>query len=316
MSFNIPKIESTDMYLQIALTAARKRLASFKASLRRGDPLQKQATLERERLNQIAKSIDKKMKAISKAFPAIDQLSEFYQQLIEATLDKEKLKKSLAATAWASSQITKLSFEYQKKLKNAQTKDEITKAKKQGLGRIASVLKQVQKNLIYLDDARKTLRTFPDIKEYYTVAIAGFPNVGKSTLLSKLTTARPEIKDYAFTTKTLNTGTFTYRHNQIQFIDTPGTLAREKQNLIEIQAEIAMRYAAHFIIYVYDVTEPFPLADQKALEKIVRSYGKEVILYGSKIDIVDKKEFEKLDVITDPAIIKEEVIKRFESDYL
>jgi nucleolar GTP-binding protein len=83
------------------------------------------------------------------------------------------------------------------------------------------------------------------------VAIAGFPNVGKSTLLNRLTGATAETNAYAFTTKSLNMGAIEYRHNTIQFIDTPGTLARpEKMNDIERQAYLAMKYAAHLIIYV------------------------------------------------------------------
>src|SRR3989338_4661337 len=90
----------------------------------------------------------------------------------------------------------------------------------------------------------KIMGNFPSIKEnIFTVAIAGFPNVGKSTLLNKLTGAHAEIANYAFTTRSLNLGyMFEDGKRIVQVIDTPGTLNRhEKMNYIEIQAELAMQ---------------------------------------------------------------------------
>ena len=46
-----------------------------------------------------------------------------------------------------------------------------------------------------------------DIKKFsLDVALFGFPNVGKSTLLSKLTPSKPKIANYSFTTKRINMG--------------------------------------------------------------------------------------------------------------
>jgi ribosome-interacting GTPase 1 len=53
------------------------------------------------------------------------------------------------------------------------------------------------------------------------VVLMGAPNSGKSTLLSKLTNARPEVASYPFTTQKPNVGMIEFENVQIQLVDTP-----------------------------------------------------------------------------------------------
>ncbi len=53
------------------------------------------------------------------------------------------------------------------------------------------------------------------------IAILGPPNVGKSSILAKLTNAKPEISPYPFTTKTPVPGMLVYKDVQLQLVDTP-----------------------------------------------------------------------------------------------
>ena len=69
----------------------------------------------------------------------------------------------------------------------------------------------------------------------FTVVIAGFPNVGKSTVLRRLTGAKPKVAEYPFTTKGIQIGYLETKWNKIQVIDTPGLLDRpiDQMNNIE-----------------------------------------------------------------------------------
>jgi nucleolar GTP-binding protein len=129
------------------------------------------------------------------------------------------------------------------------------------------------------------IRRIPDFSEGPVVIIAGLPNVGKSSLLSRITGSTPEIKPYPFTTKGLMTGYW----NGIQFIDTPGLLDRpmEDRNEIEKQAITAIAELGDLIIYVFDASESAGDIDTQLslFKEISERFNKPVIKVINKIDI-------------------------------
>ena len=80
------------------------------------------------------------------------------------------------------------------------------------------------------------------------------------------------------------------RGQKIQLLDTPGALNRfDKMNIIEKQAFLAMRFLSDVIIYIFDLTESYPLKDQEKLfKKIVKDFDKPMLVYLSKTDILEK----------------------------
>jgi len=78
---------------------------------------------------------------------------------------------------------------------------------------------------------------------------------------------------------------------KIQFIDTPGTLDRfNKMNSIEKQAYLSIKYCADVIVYVFDITEPFPLKDQKKLLLAMKKFDIPILLYLSKVDVLKRED--------------------------
>ena len=133
------------------------------------------------------------------------------------------------------------------------------------------------------------MKDFPTIKtSLNTVALTGFPNVGKSTLLKKLTGAQPKVAAYAFTTKNLNLGYSVIGDQRIQFVDTPGTLNRyNKMNPVEKKAYLVMKYIADIIVFIFDLTETYPIDEQTKLFREIQAFDKPIIVYLSKTDILD-----------------------------
>lgn len=290
---DLHKIEDYKFYLDQAFKESKKKghIAYVRSN---GEKTARIRTAEYEKIKIFCSEIKRRLESITKNFPSIDSMPEFYQELVRNSLDYNMLKKSLGAVAWASQEITQLSEDYQKHMRHSKGESDIKKIMNSYYGRVSSVLKQIKENLNYIELSRKKMKEFPSIKtDLFTVAITGFPNIGKSTLLSKLTPAKPEIKDYAFTTKKINQGYAKYGIHKIQFIDTPGVLAREKKNSIEEQAYLVLKYIANIIVYVIDLTEPYPLKTQEKLLKELKEFDKPIIIYLSKTDILSKEIVDK-----------------------
>jgi nucleolar GTP-binding protein len=259
-----------------------------------GDNTTRIIKTESEKLKVFTKVLREYMDNIVKKFPNIDSLPEVYTELIRLTLDYDYLKKSLGSLTWITKKLDELSLQYLGFLRRCEDKSDVKKTMGEYYGRVSSLMRQVDKHLSYIEEARRTMKNYPTLKTVlFTVAITGFPNIGKSTLLSKLTTAKPEIKDYAFTTKQINQGYANYGMRKVQFVDTPGVLDRSKVNNIELQAYLVLKYLVNLVIYVIDLTEPYPIKKQEELLKKLKEQDKPIIVYLSKTDIIDKVSYEK-----------------------
>ncbi|MBN2422536.1 50S ribosome-binding GTPase [Candidatus Woesearchaeota archaeon] len=295
----LKKVERYDFYLDIAFNRAKKKADEERGKKKgRFDRLKKSKQIELLKLETIKDTLVSRLDNILKAYPRVEELDIFYQELIKCTLDYNKLKKSLGAINWCIKKINDFYKIYNFKIKKTKDLNSINKYRKEYYGRISSLLKQIKKELAYLEESRKTMKNFPAIKtKMFTVCISGFPNVGKSTLLSKLTSSKPEIDSYAFTTKSLNLGYMQKDYKKIQLIDTPGTLNRfNKMNYIEKQAYLAIKHLADLVVYVFDLTEEYGLKEQvELLKRIKEEFKKPVITYLSKTDIIEKEKIDKFD---------------------
>src|SRR3989344_3928566 len=276
---NLNKIESWQTYLDIAFKSASdgaEAMRTNKGEMLGHDRLNKSKNIELRKIHIIRDILSKALSKIVQSFPQIGELPVFYQELMKITLEVGLLKQSLGGINWAEKRIYALTAEYEKKIVKCMEMTKVNGYRQEFYGRISSTIKPAE-----------------DIK---TVALFGFPNVGKSTILSKLTSAKPEIKAYAFTTKQINLG---YRKSEshpgekLQIIDTPGSLDRfEKMNLIEKQAYLALKYCTEKIIYVFDLTEASaPIQDQEELFQRMKKEHKDkpVVVYLSKTDQLDNE---------------------------
>jgi nucleolar GTP-binding protein len=297
MSFHdIPPVETSDKFLDFAFSKANKTAEALRDSIK-DVPKYKSKKIEIAKIETIEGVLTKHFERITKSFPSFENLGEFYEELLRTYVDIGEIKTALGAVAWANTKVRQFSREHLKRLSGAQRSFDMNNLRRSYYGRISSVLKQVKKKLELLEQTRKILKSFPTIKSgLFTVAIAGFPNVGKSTLLSKLTPAKPEIDSYAFTTKTLNVGYCNKGLLKIQYIDTPGTLSRGKMNDIEVQAHLAIKYVSNIICYIFDLTEESAeIEDQIKLLNSLKEFDKPIICFMSKVDLVSKEDIEKFE---------------------
>ncbi len=303
------QIMDYQFYLDVAFKAGSKAAEHERENTKNKDRLNKSKDIELARVKMARSKLEKSLRDILLSFPSLDGMTEFYQEMVRATLDYEELKKSLGAINWAVMQIANFGRKFELKIKSSKELPTINKHRRAFFGRASSILKQVGKDLENLENARRVMKKFPSIKQKrFTVAIAGFPNVGKSTLLAKLTGSKPKIQDYEFTTKTLNVASFG-ETIKVQCIDTPGTLNRpDKMNNIERVADVAMKYEADFVVFVFDPTMDYD--KQIRLMNKIKELDKPMITYVSKTDIQAPPEELGEDIIIDANDLKKELLKK------
>jgi nucleolar GTP-binding protein len=241
---------------------------------------------ELRKVETVSKAIVARLNRSQKDFPSIDSLPSFYNELVKLTMDYQDLKKSLAALPWAAGKVREFEKITLRSMRPQRDLRVVERLRRGFYGRVASVLKQISKNLEFLDRCRRIMRSFPHIKLGFTAAIAGYPNVSKSSLLARLTGASPEIKDYPFTTKRLNLGYI----DGIQIMDTPGTFDRDvgEMNNIELQAYLALEHCASVIIFVLDDSQE--MERQNGLLARMKRFGKPVIIVHGKSDLTQERK--------------------------
>jgi hypothetical protein len=105
-----------------------------------------------------------------------------------------------------------------------------------------------------------------------TVILLGFPSVGKSTLLNRITGAKSKTAAYAFTTLTVIPGVLQYNQAKIQILDVPGIVAGAASGRGRGKEVLAMVRSADLILILIDALHPehYPAILQEVYDVGVR----------------------------------------------
>lgn len=248
----IPTVMTADEIIDTAFRRASR------ITISQPDPFSQLKQTEIARVRSVQNSIAAILQRYVKRFPSFDGLPPFYQELSDLLLDLDKIRKGLGSIDWAWKRVMEIGDEAVRDIKRAPHGKVVHEAKSQAYGRIASVVKQVDPHLKALNAARDELKRLPTIEwELPTIVVAGYPNVGKSSLVRKVSTGTPEVANYPFTTKGIVVGHYEHKFVKHQIVDTPGLLDRDldERNAIEMQAIHALRHLAHVIVFLVDPSE-------------------------------------------------------------
>ena len=103
------------------------------------------------------------------------------------------------------------------------------------------------------------------------VGMIGFPSVGKSTLLTKLTGQYSEAADYEFTTLTCIPGVYNHKGCKIQLLDLPGIIEGAKDGKGRGRQVIGVARTCTLILIVLDSLKP--LTHKRIIEKELEGFG-------------------------------------------
>lgn len=149
-----------------------------------------------------------------------------------------------------------------------------------------------------------------ELKLLADAGLVGYPNVGKSTLIARISAARPKIADYPFTTLEPNLGVVTVGEPPYEesFVvaDIPGLIEGA-----HLGAGLGAQFLRHIertrlLVHIVDVSDssgrPDPVEDYKVIEGELASFGhgldeKPRIVVASKIDVANPAKLKKLDTM-------------------
>ncbi len=232
-----------------------------------------------------------------KSVPDLSALHPFYVALAQVLVDNDQLKQKLGRISGVVKVINKIKSEQIGKITRLKSIMMIKAARKQAFGRLKSVIDQLEDDFEYLRVSRKKLKTLPVIfMDIPAVVVAGYPNVGKSSIINNICNSKIEVAQYPFTTKEIKVGQYKEGYHHIQFVDTPGVLDRPmaRRNKIELQAITAMEHIARIIMFVIDPTINcgFQLEDQVSLLKEIQDSFQRasIMIVLNKLDIMQQEE--------------------------
>ncbi|XP_017878203.1 nucleolar GTP-binding protein 1 [Ceratina calcarata] len=242
-------------------------------------------------------SFHDRLSQIIQEFPKLDDVHPFYADLMNVLYDKDHYKLALGQINIARNLIDNVAKDYVRLMKYGDSLYRCKQLKKAALGRMATIMKRQAANLAYLEQVRQHLARLPSIDPYTrTIIICGFPNVGKSSFINKITRADVEVQPYAFTTKSLYVGHTDYKYLRWQVIDTPGILDHplEERNVIEMQAITALAHLRAAVLYFCDISEQcgHNLEDQVKLFESIKPLfaNKPLTVVLNKVDVLRFEE--------------------------
>jgi GTP-binding protein len=104
-------------------------------------------------------------------------------------------------------------------------------------------------------------------------ALVGLPNAGKSSLLSRISNARPKVADYPFTTVQPVLGTVDTDERQLVVADVPGLIEGASEGAGLGHEFLAHLERARLLIHVIDASEGDPAARFEAIDQELTAYG-------------------------------------------
>ncbi len=276
--FRIPTVPTAQEVLDRAFNKAKKAKGKGRGALERSK------ALSLSRVDAFAETIRSSLMRVYKSFPTMENLSPFYWELIDVLVGVDAVKKNLGSVRWAYLKVGDVARGSRTAIRRSTSVDGIERARKGCYGRVSSLLSEIDSSLRFLNDVRNQLRSLPTVDPSLpTLVVAGSPNVGKSQLVRAMSSGRPRVASYPFTTLDLSLGHFEVSGARYQVLDTPGLLDRplHERNEVERKALVALRHLADVIVFLFDPTEicGYPLKDQEALlEDLKATFGETPIV--------------------------------------
>ena len=248
----------------------------------------------------ISASLHDRLVKVIRSFPEFESLPPFYRELVDILFGLEKLKMALGGVGWAAYNTKRIGGQMGKEIRGS---TDTRGVRKRTVARLSSIVHRIDKDLRFLNEVRNTLRTLPELRDEFTVVVAGYPNVGKSSFIRLVSSAEPQVASYPFTTKGIIVGHRKLGRSGVQFVDTPGILDRPpaERSPIERQAVAALMHVAQAVLFILDPSGMcgYPVENQLALMGEVKGMvAVPVLVVVNKADVKEMEGYPNMSTLT------------------
>lgn len=175
-------------------------------------------------------------------------------------------------------------------------------------------------NMAEKGDPGEHVKIHVELKVLADVGLIGFPSVGKSTLISRLSNARPKIASYPFTTLSPNLGMVEVEDRSFVLADLPGLVENAHQGF-----GLGIRFLKHIercrvFIHVLDASSDDPAKDYQSIRKELEAYDPSLldrpeIIVLNKIDLCEES-VPDIDIFPNDDVIAISALKKTGLDTL
>ena len=154
---------------------------------------------------------------------------------------------------------------------------------------------KLRKEIEEIEKRQKIIRKSRKRKNFITVAVVGYTNVGKSTLVKTLTQKDVFIKDIPFATLDVKTGSLYLNGKQVLISDTVGFIRKLPHELVaSFRATLGEVREADILLIVFDISSEKLEEELKSVEEVLKklkAWNKPKIFVANKVDkLVDSYE--------------------------
>ncbi|MHA1451040.1 MAG: GTPase [Candidatus Hodarchaeales archaeon] len=289
-------------------------MRSFKGDSIHVPTLLRNRRKEARRIEFCAQQINQHLKESVYNFPSLKSPAthQFYIDSIRQITEIGALRKKLGALDKSTEIIWRINKEHVSEIWNVTNVRVIKKIRRKAFARFSSVVSAHKGRLELLERIRRECRRLPDFDfDQPIICLAGYPNAGKSTFLSSITNAKPQIGAFPFTTKEIIVGKYETTINDStaeeqfiflssQVVDTPGLLDRpaDEKNDIEKRALTALKTLPDILLYLFDPLDNNTFESQINLYKELKSFLRSSCnsyLAINKSDLLESKKLEEIE---------------------